>query len=73
MNSSIRHELDERWEKRLDDQRAILWDYYKHVKLMCNEDARDAVNSHFKAGCWTRDNMNIFELTRHWSDLNNER
>ena len=73
MNSSIRHELDDRWEKRLDDQRAILWGYYKDVKLMCNEDARDAVNSHFKTGYRMRDDMNIFELTRHWSDLNNER
>ena len=73
MNSSIRHELDERWEKRLDDQRAILWDYYKHVKLMCNEDARGAVESHFTWGPMMRNGMNIFELTRHWSDLNNER
>lgn len=72
MNSSIRQELEERWDKRIEDQKAILYDYYKNVKHMCNEDARSAVDSHFT---WPkRDKSNdIFELTKHWSDLNNER
>ncbi len=72
MNPDIRAELDERRDKLVKDMRAILYDYYKRSKYMCNEDARGAVDSHFN---YPESEVvkDLFERTKHWNDLNNER
>lgn len=59
-------------DERQDAEREILWAYYKRTKYMCNEDARQAVGSHFT---WAHQNVydDIREATKHWNDLNNER
>ncbi len=59
-------------DERQDAEREILWAYYKRTKYMCNEDARGAVSSHFT---WSHQHMydDIWEATKHWNDLNNER
>ena len=72
MTPSIRQQLNEAIDKRQDAEREILYAYYKRAKYMCNEDARQAVASHFT---WFHQDVydNIWEATKHWNDLNNER
>jgi hypothetical protein len=74
MNADIRNTLDQKGRKRVEDEKAILYEYYKRVKHMTNKDARDAVSRHFTYNRSEQEKANnIFELTKHWNDLNNER
>ena len=47
---SVHETINDLIDKRLEYEREILWTYYKRAKLMCNEDARGAVSSHFSYG-----------------------
>ncbi len=73
MNSALRHQLDELREKRIENEKAILWDYYKRAHHMTNEDARGAVANHFQTNPVSIVGEKIFKATEHWNDLNNER
>ena len=71
MTPGIRHQLNEAIDKRLKDEHAILYDYYRR-KLGSNKDARSALFKHMEwhdLG-WARQ---VLESTKHWNNLDNER
>lgn len=71
MTPEIRRQLNEAIDKRLEDERAILFEYYRR-RLGSNEDARGAVRAHFThtPNPWWN---HVMESTKHWNDLDNER
>ena len=71
MTPGIRQQLNEAIDKRLEDEHAILYDYYRR-KLGSNRDARGALSYHLE---WHDDGWgrHVLESTRHWNNLDNER
>jgi len=69
---TARDTINDLIDERQEAEREILYEYYKKTKYMCNEDARQAVGSHFT---WSHQHVydHIWESTKHWNDLNNER
>lgn len=71
MTPGTRQQLNEAIDKRLNDEHAILYDYYRR-KLGSNKDARAALSKHLEwHDCgWAR---HVLESTKHWNNLDNER
>ena len=71
MTPDIRRQLNEAKDKRLEDEHAILYAYYRR-KLGSNKDARAALSKHLEwHDCgWAR---HVLESTKHWNNLDNER
>ena len=71
MTPGIRQQLNEAIDKRLEAEHSILYDYYRRM-LGSNSDARDALRHHLEwHNCgWSK---HVFESTRHWNNLKNER
>ena len=71
MTPDIRRQLNEAKDKRLEDEHAILYSYYRR-KLGSNKDARAALSKHLEwHDCgWAR---HVLESTKHWNHLDNER
>ena len=71
MTPDIRRQLNEAKDKRLEDEHAILYSYYRR-KLGSNKDARAALSKHLEwHDCgWAR---HVLESTKHWNNLDNER
>ncbi len=71
MTPEIRRLLNELKDNRLENERSILFDYYRH-KLGKNEDARGMVRKHFThaPNPWWE---HVMKSTKHWNNLDNER